>query len=177
MSTHETRMILDWLQRHGFVSRRDRFIKSIEGNFRIDDYGSVARQADDHVGPSAALFTGDRLLLSKITVLQHARQFDYSSQLNLSPTPADVRGAQGLYQIAGFSLKLQLRRRQGPDLFAQFGISAGPRFFHLADLAVNFLEGLLERFDELIDRPLPKFQIALRVHLKPLQSGAGQIEK
>src|SRR5207237_9547505 len=108
----------------------------------------------------------------EIAVLKHAREFDHAPQLNLAPTATNVRRAQGLNQISSLGLQMHLRSRKRSHLFPQFGISIGARLFQFTDLAVDFLERLFPRLDELIDCALSEFQIPLSGLLKFLQSYA-----
>ena len=59
----------------------------------------------------------------------------------------------------------------------QLSVSAGARLFKIADLAVDFLERLFQRLDELIDGSLSEFQIAFGCLLKSLQSYAREVKK
>ena len=62
-------------------------------------------------------------------------------------------------------------------MLAQLGVSAGPRFFDLANLPVDFFERLFQRLDQLVDGLLPLLQIAFRRRLKLFQRGAREVEE
>ena len=55
----------------------------------------AARQADDDVGPDAALVVAalNRVLLGEVAVLDHAGELDDALQLELAPAAADARAA------------------------------------------------------------------------------------
>ena len=112
MRAHQTRMIFQSRAANLVVCRGNRFVESIERYFRVNHDRAVAGKTDDHVRPDAAVFSRDCFLFEKVAILQHARQFDDAPQLNLAPTPANVRRAQGFNQVSGFRLKLQLRSGQ-----------------------------------------------------------------
>ena len=160
-----------------FVSRRDRFVKSVKRNFRIDDDRAIARQAHDHVRTNAAVFGRNCFLFDEVAILKHAGHFDDAPQLNLAPATANVRRAQSFDEISGFRLKLQMRLRERFHLLAQLGVRADAVLFELADLAVDFFERFFQRLDQVVDRVLTSFEFAFRGLLKRFEVLFREIEK
>ena len=80
-----------------------------------------ARQADQHVGPQAALLGVGALLLVEIAVVQHAGHLDHPAKLNLTQRP-HLRTAKGLDEVGRLALKLPLRFHQRLHLLGQAAI-------------------------------------------------------
>ncbi len=175
--SNQSRVIFQARRANFVVSSRDRFVKRVERNFRVDDDRAITRQTHDHVWTNPALFSRKRFLLDKIAILKHAGELNHASQLNLSPTAANVGHTQSLHEISGFTLKLCVRLCQRLNLLTQLGIRARTRFFEFADLTVDLLERLLERLDQIADSALTPFEISFCVLLKRLEVLFREIEK
>ena len=55
----------------------------------------------------------------EVAVLEHARRFDHSAELQLAPLATYIRRAQCLYQPAGLGLQRLLRLVQRAQLLGQ----------------------------------------------------------
>ena len=62
-------------------------------------------------------------------------------------------------------------------MFAQFRVRPHARLFQLDDLVVDLFERLLQRFDQLVDRGLPAFEVASCRFLKLFEVLPREIEK
>ena len=140
----------------------------------VDDDVLAARQADDQVGREPAAVGGDRLLDVEVAVLQHPRRFDDAPQLELAPLAAHVGRAERLDQPAGLDLQRLLRGVERLQLFGDRRLRADAVLLDLLELAVDQVERLLERLDEVLDGLLPAGQLDPRGLLELAERGPGQ---
>ena len=115
----------------------------------VDDEHLAAGQADDDVGPHAAVVGTDRGdLLVEVAARQHPRRLEHAAQLHLPPRPAHGRGAQrpgqrrGLpAEVLGLALHARQQRPQRAELLHAVALER-------AHVVLDAHEGVLERRQE-----------------------------
>jgi hypothetical protein len=116
-----------------------------KGGLGIDDNLPSTGQTDDQVRSELPVLTGQGLLLVEVAVLEHARQLDHSSKLDLAPSAPDVGVAQRLGQVRGLALQVVLGVDQALDLLLHALVGPDPVRLELADARVESGERLSDR--------------------------------
>jgi len=80
------------------------------------------------------------LLLEKVAVVQHARNFNDTFQLDLSPSAAYPGRFQRANKIRSLASQLVLRRKKVVDLLSYASVSANPLLLDFLKLAVELFE-------------------------------------
>jgi hypothetical protein len=78
-------------------------------------------------------------------VLEHARQLDHFSQLDLTPLTAHARRPKGAHQVLRFLLQLLLCVADEAEQGSHVGAVVDPRLLDFLELGVDLLEGVLDR--------------------------------
>ena len=117
---HLPRVIGEQRLARRFVRRLERAQVRVERRLRVDDDVLAAGQADDDVGPHAAIVVAvDRLLLLEIAVLDHAGELDDALQLQLAPAAADARPLERVDQAPRLGLQILAGRVERRDALQQ----------------------------------------------------------
>ncbi len=152
MVAHLARVITELGEPLLVVVALERLEVRLAGALRIDDDGLRARQLHDEIGAQAAVVGPDVVLRLEIAVLEHAGHLDDAAELDLAPAAADVRPvAQRTDEVPGLAAQVLLALGEDPDLGREIGVGAGARDLELLELAVDLLERLLQRPDEMLD--------------------------
>ena len=118
------------------------------------------------------------LLRLEVAVLEHPGHLDDAAQLDLAPAAADVRAvAERADEVAGLAAQLLLRLGERAHLLGERRVGARARDLELLQLAVDLLERLLERRDEVLDRLLALVEILRRLLLQLLELGLRKLEE
>jgi hypothetical protein len=137
----------------------------------------AARQADQQVGPEAAVFGGGHGLGVEVAVFDHIRQLDHALELNFAPSAAYVGRAEGGRQPAGFGAELSLGLEQCADLLGQSGISPGAGGLQVLDLAIDLGQRFADGPHQVGDSLLAQRQIATGGFLGMFQAGLGEVQE
>ncbi len=132
---------------------------------------------NDEVGTQFAILAFDRLLFTKIAVIEHAGEFDHAPQLDLAPTAAHGRLSQRTDEVAGLAAQRNLLAHQLLHLFGHRLVGHGAVFFEISDLDVKFIQGLADRLQGIVDTALPRLEIGSCLRLEGLELRARQIEE
>ena len=132
-------------------------LEGVHRRLGVHDDALVAEERDDQVRPAAV--GAEHGLLRELDVLHHAGGFDDAAQLLFAPIAAFAGGAQRPVQLAGFAAKLDdlpPRLRHG---FVDPFVRAGAHPFEFGDLPVELGQVLAERFNEVVHRGPPRFEV------------------
>lgn len=157
----------------GFVGGFGGGAEGFEGRLGVDDDALAAGEADDEVGAEGA----GGFLFAEIAVAEHVGHLDDAAKLEFAPGAGVGGGAEGGGEAGGFGLELQLGGIQGTELFGEGAVGFLAGIFDGADLGVDLLEGLAERFDEGVDRLLAFVEVADGLLLEFAEGFAGEFEE
>jgi hypothetical protein len=120
----------------------------------IDHHLSTAGQLDHEIGSRPALVAVESHLLAEIAVVEHARELDDATQLELSPASPHVGRLERLAELAGLALELAVGARDELEMSCERLVVAPALGLDALELLVHAREGVAQRSDERIDRRL-----------------------
>ncbi|OPZ07119.1 MAG: hypothetical protein BWZ08_02055 [candidate division BRC1 bacterium ADurb.BinA292] len=148
-----------------------------QGGLGVDDDAAAAGKINDHVGPQAAVGGVDGDLFAKVAAIDHAGQFDDAAQGDLAPAAADLRGAQGLDELAGFLFELALGLAEVGDLREQLAVGLRAQRLHFLNLLFVAAELFAQGGDQFADRLLAALQVPAGRLLVLAQVLRGELEE
>src|SRR6185503_11695840 len=165
----------------GLVRSFERLEVGVERRLGIDDHVLAARQPHDDIRPDAAVVavqrTIQRLLFFEVAVFEHAGELDHPFQLDLAPTPTDTGPLERIDQAARLGLEMLTGQIERGETFGQRGAALDPAALGTLDFAVDLVERLLKRAEQMLDGLLARIDIAGRLGADRLQPRLCQLEK
>jgi hypothetical protein len=107
------------------------------GHLGIDDNVLSAGQANDQVGCEANAVSSRRFLDVEVAVLEHARRFDDTAQLQLAPLSADIGRSERLHEPSGLHLQRLLCALHRAQLLGERRVGADAVLLDLMECAVD----------------------------------------
>ena len=129
-------------------------------------------QPDDDVGPHAAARRAvNRVLLREVAVLDHAGELDDALQLELAPAAADAGPLERVGEAPRFVAQVLPGGVERRDLLHQLRAALDAPALGVLDLAIDLLERLGHRREQILDRLLARVDVGRSLR-SALRAGA-----
>ncbi len=143
-----------------------------ERRLGVDDDALATREADEDVGAQhAPVAVVRRRLLDEVAVLDHPRELHHPSELDLAPSPANVRCTESGDEVARLAPQPQLVLAQASDGLRQRAVGLLPCALERGHLRLDLSERLAKRRDVRVELRLGEIEEGARALLH--RSGRG----
>ena len=120
---------------------------SVQRRLDVNDQLALFRHADNHIRTDTALAGVDVLLFDKITMFDHACQFDDPMQCQFAPPTANLGSPQRFDQVTRFQLQSLLIARHGLEVSLYSPVGFASFLFDFRNLRLGLFQCVADRFE------------------------------